>query len=73
MCDLKIWIEPSAQELARIHQLYSPEKTHLRYIPIYEHFFILSSHWHIAEYDPRRKIMFGDAILDADYQNAEWG
>ena len=40
---------------------------------IYEHFFIFSSDWYIAEYDPRSQVMFGYAILNEDYQNSEWG
>ena len=40
---------------------------------IHEHFFIFNSDWYIAEYDPKNKIMFGYAILNGDYQNAEWG
>jgi len=39
---------------------------------IYEHLFIFSSDWYIAEYDGK-DIMFGYAILNGDYQNAEWG
>ena len=69
----KIWNQPTQQVLERIPKLYSTEETALKDKLIYEHFFIFSSDWYIAEYDPKEEIMFGFAILNEDYQNAEWG
>ncbi len=34
---------------------------------------MFGSDWYIAEYDPKDQIMYGFAILNGDYQNAEWG
>ena len=65
--------EPNEEELKRIPKLYETDSIHLKDKLIYEHFFIFSSDWYIAEYDPKDKIMFGFAILNDDYQNAEWG
>ena len=68
-----LWNEPTLEELARIPPLYATENVALKDKLIYEHFFIFSSDWYIAEYDPKSQIMFGFAILNEDYQNAEWG
>lgn len=68
-----MWNEPTLEELARIPPLYSTENVPLRNKIIHEHFFIFSSDWYVAEYDPRDQIFFGFAILQNDYQNAEWG
>jgi len=53
--------------------LYSNENTSAKDVMIYEHFFLFGSDWYIAEYDPEDQVMFGYAILNGDYQNAEWG
>ena len=68
----KIWNQPTQQVLERIPKLYATEETALKDKLIYEHFFIFSSDWYIAEYDPKEEIMFGFAILNNDFQNAEW-
>ena len=53
--------------------------TNINYSEILKHshidcaFFIFISDWYIAEYCPKDEIMFGFAILNDDYQNAEWG
>ncbi len=53
--------------------MYSTEHTRAKDVMIYEHFFLFGSDWYIAEYNPKDKVMFGYAILNGDYQNAEWG
>ena len=67
------WNEPTLEELARIPALYSTEPGPAKDKIIHEHFFMFSCDWYIAEYSPQSKIMFGYAILNEDYQNAEWG
>ena len=69
----KIWNQPTQQVLERIPKLYATEETALKDKLLYQHFFIFSSDWYIAEYDPKEEIMFGFAILNNDFQNAEWG
>ena len=70
---VRMWNEPTLEDLAKIPKLYETESITAKDKLIYEHFFILSSDWYIAEYDPKNKLMFGFAILNNDYQNAEWG
>ena len=70
---IKIWNEPTLEELLNIPPLYSTEKTPPKDTLIYEHFFIFDCDWYIAEYDPKTQNMFCYAILNGDYQNAEWG
>ena len=70
---IKLWNEPTLEELAQIPPLYSTDKIPAQDKIIYEHFFIFSSDWYIAEYDPRSRIFFGYVILQDDFQNAEWG
>ena len=67
-----MWNEPTNDQLARIPELYETEETPLKEKMIHMHFFIGGSDWFIAEYD-REDIFFGFAILNNDYQNAEWG
>lgn len=59
--------------MEKIPKLYETEDIPLRDKLIYEHFYIFNSDWYIAEYDLGEGLMFGFAILNADYQNAEWG
>jgi len=69
---LKIWNQPTLEDLAKIPKLYATESIPAKDKLIYEHFFIARSDWYIAEFDGR-DIMFGYAILNEDFQNAEWG
>jgi len=68
-----IWNKPTKEELERIPKLYETENVSAGDKLIYEHFFIFTSDWYVAEYSPNDQIMFGFAILNEDYQNAEWG
>ena len=66
-----MWNEPSEQ-LNDIPKLYETEHTPLPDKLIHLHFFIGGCDWYIAEYDGQ-DLFFGFAILNGDYQNAEWG
>ena len=68
-----MWSKPSKDELERIPPLYSSEDTPAEDKIIYGHFFLGGSDWYITEYDPVERIFFGYAILNEDYDNAEWG
>lgn len=68
-----MWNEPSPAQLARLPALYATESTPWPEKLIYEHFFLGASDWYMAEYDPKQRIFFGFAILNADFDNAEWG
>ena len=67
-----MWNIPNKQRLDRIPRLYDSEDTPLKEKRIYLHFFIDSSDWYVAEYDGQ-DTFFGYAILNNDYQMAEWG
>ena len=67
-----MWNEPSAARLERIPRLYETENTPLKDKLIYLHFFIGGCDWYITEFDGD-DTFFGYAILNHDYQNAEWG
>ena len=68
-----MWNEPTQEQLDAIPGLYETEhKTTLPDKLIHLHFFIGGCDWYIAEYDGQ-DLFFGFAILNGDYQNAEWG
>ena len=67
-----MWNEPTKKRLSKIPKLYETENTPLKDKLIYLHFFIGGSDWFIAEYDGD-DVFFGFAILNNDYQMAEWG
>ena len=67
-----MWNEPSADRLARIPKLYTTENVSTKDKLIYLHFFIGGCDWYIAEYDGE-DLFFGYAILNGDYEMAEWG
>lgn len=68
-----MWNEPTDEVLARMPRFYETEDTGWRDKLIYEHFFIGGCDWYMAEYSPQERIFFGYAILNNDFQNAEWG
>jgi len=68
-----LWSKPTKRDLKKIPPLYSTEDIPLEDKVIYGHFFLGGSDWYIAEYDQEERIFFGYAILNEDYQNAEWG
>jgi hypothetical protein len=67
-----MWNEPTPEQLAKIPKLNETEETPAEEIIIYLHFFIGGSDWYVAEFDGT-DTFFGYAILNSDYQNAEWG
>ena len=67
-----MWNEPTKERLAKIPRLYGTEHIPLKDKLIHLHFFIGGCDWYVAEYD-REDIFFGFAILNNDYQMAEWG
>ena len=66
-----MWNQPSPEDLARIPALYSTEDVALEDKLIYEHFFIGSSDWYMAEYGPEERLFFGYARLLPGC--GEWG
>ena len=67
-----MWNTPSEDRLSKIPKLYETEIIPLQDKLIYLHFFIGGCDWYIAEYD-REDLFWGFAILNDDFQNAEWG
>jgi len=67
-----MWNIPSKERLDRIPRLYATEEIALKDKLIYLHFFLGGCDWYAAEYDGE-DIFWGYAILNGDYQNAEWG
>jgi hypothetical protein len=67
-----MWNEPTKTRLNRIPKLYQTENTPLKDKMIHLHFFIGGCDWYIAEYDGE-DVFWGFAILNSDFQNAEWG
>ena len=67
-----MWNVPTKERLERIPKLYETEQIPLKEKMIHLHFFIAGSDWYIAEYDGH-DLFWGYAILNGDYQMAEWG
>ena len=67
-----MWNAPSKKRLAKIPRLYETEKVPLRDKLIHLHFFIGGCDWYIAEFDGD-DLFWGFAILNNDYEMAEWG
>lgn len=67
-----MWNTPSKSRLSRIPKLYDSDKIPLKEKLIYLHFFIGSCDWYAAEYDGK-DLFWGFAILNNDYEMAEWG
>jgi hypothetical protein len=68
-----MWNEPTKEQLEKIPKLYETEKVPLRDKLIYLHFFIGGCDWYIAEFDEGEDLFWGYAILNSDYEMAEWG
>ena len=66
-----MWNKPTKERLAKIPGLYDTENIPLKDKLIYLHFFIGGCDWYIAEHDG--DLFWGFAILNNDFQNAEWG
>ncbi len=67
-----MWNIPTEERLARIPKLYQTENIPLKDKLIYLHFFIAGCDWYISEYDGE-DLFWGFAVLNNDFQNAEWG
>ena len=67
-----MWNNPTEDRLSKIPRLYETEHIPLQEKRIHLHFFIGSCDWYVAEYDGE-DIFWGFAILNDDFQNAEWG
>lgn len=67
-----MWNEPTKGRLSEIPRLYETEHVPLKEKIVHLHFFIAGCDWYITEFDGS-DIFFGYAILNQDYQMAEWG
>ena len=67
-----MWNIPTKARLDKIPRLYETEHVALKDKVIHLHFFIGGSDWFVCEYDGE-DLFFGFAILNNDYQCAEWG
>lgn len=66
-----MWNAPSDEALSRLPVLYSTESVPLEDKIIYEHFFLGSCDWYMAEYGLQDRIFFGYAKLLPGM--GEWG
>ena len=67
-----MWNTPERGVLDQIPRLYETKHIPVEDKLIYLHFFIGGCDWFIAEYDGD-DLFFGFAILNSDYEMAEWG
>lgn len=67
-----MWNEPSKERLLKIPRLYETGNIPLKDKLIYLHFFIGGCDWYVAEFN-RSDLFWGFAILNNDYEMAEWG
>ncbi len=67
-----MWNIPTKERLTKNPRLYETEHIPLKDKLIYLHFFIGGCDWYICEFDGN-DTFFGFAILNNDFQNAEWG
>jgi hypothetical protein len=68
-----MWNKPTDAELSKLPASYSTEHVPLKEKVIHMHFFIGGCDWYATEYDPESQTFFGFAILNGDYEMAEWG
>lgn len=67
-----MWNKPTQKQLSKIPALNETEHIDQKDKIIHMHLFIAGCDWYIAEFDGE-DIFFGFAILNCDYENAEWG
>ena len=67
-----MWNTPTREQLDQIPTLYETENVPTEDKLIHLHFFIGGCDWYIAEYDGE-DLFFGFAILNSDFEMAEWG
>lgn len=68
-----MWNKPTEKQLSKIPVFYSTESISLKEKVIHMHFFIGGCDWYATEYSPEEQTFFGFAILNNDYEMAEWG
>jgi hypothetical protein len=69
-----MWNEPTTERLKQMPSLYSTQDIALQQKMVWLHFFIGGSDWYAVEFHhDGGDLFFGFAILNGDYQNAEWG
>lgn len=68
-----MWNEPSESELAALPILHANENTRPQNVVIHMHLFLGGCDWYLAAYHPLERIFYGYAILNNDFDNAEWG
>jgi len=66
-----MWNTPDKERLDKIPKLYETEGVPLKDKLVHLHFFIGSSDWYACEF--KDDIFFGFAILNSDFDMAEWG
>ncbi len=66
-----MWIKPSRESMRKIPGLYKTGDIELQDKLIYIHFYLLDSHWFVAESDGR-DTFWGCVILNGNLQNVEW-
>ncbi len=67
-----MWAKPTMQDLKRMPKLGETDGKSNATTIVKGHFFIGSCDWYITEFDGE-DTFFGFAILNGDYQMAEWG
>ncbi len=67
-----MWNTPSQEQLDRLPLLYETDHIPAGDKLIRLHFFMGGCDWYMAEYDGE-DLFWGFAILNGDYENAEWG
>jgi hypothetical protein len=68
-----MWNAPTEKQLAKLPNLHATEGVPIEEKVVHMHFFIGGCDWYVVEYDPNDRLFFGYAILNEDYENAEWG
>ena len=67
-----MWNTPTKEQLDRIPRLYETENVPTEEKLIHLHFFIGGCDWYVSEYDGD-DLFFWFAILNSDFEMAEWG
>jgi len=67
-----MWNTPTKAQLEELPRLYETEEFPLEAKIVFLHFWIGGCDWYAVEYDGR-DLFFGYAILNNDFDNAEWG
>ena len=67
-----MWNEPRQEQLASIPALYGTEAIPVKDKIVYQHFFLGGCDWYAMEFDGV-DTFFGFAILNQDYEMAEFG